>query len=281
MFNLNLTYETIEPLGEGATGSVWKCKENWTGRIVAIKYLKNLTDTDRERFRREARILTKLKDNPFVVDIYGFNDSDSQPYIVMEYCDGGSIIELTKNYETENHLMLLLALSIGLKAIHAEGGFHRDIKPDNILVKLIPNGICPKISDLGLARDLNPGTNMTQNMGGTMPYIAPEVLNGKLFTQKSDIYSLGVTMLKLITGDTDKSYNFTKIPFSFQSLLRRMFDDNPYNRPSCEQIEAEVRQIIIESQSTFGKIYHSFRADHAILGGLAVVGIFALLSSDD
>jgi len=210
-------YEVVAELGRGGMGVVYKAREESLQRFVAIKMLgSQLVDNESIalRFMREARAVADLN-HPNVVQVFRVDRHEAQPYFVMEYVEGESLKELIRR---ENKLQPMRALQIlkevgsGLAAAHDKGVIHRDIKPENIMLTKY-GGV--KVVDFGIARVEEPGTRLTTTgMGlGTPSYISPEVCLSQDVDQRSDIFSMGVVLFEMLTGD---------IPFKSDSPFELM-----------------------------------------------------------
>jgi len=210
-------YEIVDELGRGGMGVVYKAREESLQRFVAIKMLgSQLVDNESIalRFMREARAVADLN-HPNVVQVFRVDRHEDQPYFVMEYVEGESLKQLIRR---ENKLQPMRALQIlkevgnGLAAAHDKGVIHRDIKPENIMLTKY-GGV--KVVDFGIARVEEPGTRLTSTgMGlGTPSYISPEVCLSQDVDQRSDIFSMGVVLFEMLTGD---------IPFKSDSPFEMM-----------------------------------------------------------
>lgn len=239
-------YQLIKKIDEGEFGEVWKAYDVIWKRNVAIKYLKTSDDNNRfVMFCREIEELWKEIENQHIVDIYDHNLRSPKPYFVMEFCDGGNLNCMIGKTNANQLIAILKSMIIALNPRHRLGGFQRDLKPANILrVKKNGRFIC-KLADFGLARTPNNHTAMTHTVGGTFPYIDPEVLKGeKQFSPASDIYSLGMTAFALLTGKAEIPLLFlTPGPTKLIDLLRWMTSDKSEQRPSLQQIEASLNEI--------------------------------------
>jgi eukaryotic-like serine/threonine-protein kinase len=182
------------------------------GRRVAVKRLSASLAGDelfQERFLREAKMAASLS-HPNLVAVYDVGEDDGVPYIVMEYVEGETLAELMARagaVPTKRAVDLLLQVCAGLEHAHAAGLVHRDIKPQNLLVRA--DGVV-KIADFGIARALQ-ATQLTQagTVLGTAAYLAPEQAAAERVTAAADIYSLGAVAYELLTGRT---------PYEFESL---------------------------------------------------------------
>ncbi|MEP6781323.1 MAG: protein kinase [Gemmatimonadaceae bacterium] len=197
-------YRLLNILGEGGMGEVWKAHDANLDRVVAIKLLLRgaLDDaTTRERFRREALVLSKLS-HAGVATIFDFDKQDGRDFLVMEYVAGGTLESrlAAGPMPIAEVLDVGIALSAALDNAHRNGFLHRDLKPAN--VALTSDGH-PKILDFGLARLLSAvGKNLTQTgmIMGSVPYMAPEQLLGEPDDARTDVYALGVMLFEMVTG---------------------------------------------------------------------------------
>lgn len=218
------------------------------GKKVAIKLLHQQTDDHIRRFYREAKLLHRNIGNPYVVQLLDSNFTQGLSYIVMEYCAGGSLRDwVGKQVDWLQVVFALSNATAGLSGIHDAGGFHRDIKPDNLLVALKPDGSpLIKVGDFGLARVPHASSGpMTRTAWGTDGYIAPEVFAGSEFESACDVYSLGITGIELLTG-TVKPLLLMKhqhLPVELRSTLLAMAGPLRAKRPTiarCQEIFGSI-----------------------------------------
>jgi serine/threonine protein kinase/tetratricopeptide (TPR) repeat protein len=204
-------FRLVEQIGAGGMGIVFRAHDLRLQRDVAVKILnaKTLNDpSGRRRFRREALVLSKLN-HPNVESVYEFPDDENVDYIVMEFVPGTSLddrLERGPIPEAEA-IGLAIQLARGLAAAHARGIIHRDLKPGNL--RVTPENIL-KILDFGLSQLLALpdeetvteafGDSSHSVLGGTLPYMAPEQLQGKPPDTRSDVYSAGVVLYEMATG---------------------------------------------------------------------------------
>lgn len=199
-------YEIISELGRGGMGVVYMAREESLQRNVAIKMLGNQLlndDAIAERFMREARVVADLN-HPNLVQVFRVDRHEDQPYFVMEFVEGDSLkalIQRERQMQPTRALKILEEVASGLAAAHDKGVIHRDIKPENIMLTKY-GGV--KVVDFGIARDENADTRLTTTgMGlGTPNYLSPEVCLSQEVDQRSDIFSLGVVLFEMLTGDT-------------------------------------------------------------------------------
>jgi len=196
-------YRITAKLGAGGMGIVYKAQDLQLERNVALKFLPHdlaLSDSDRERFLREARSASAL-DHPNIGVIYGIDKTaDGQLFIVMAYYQGETLARKLSG----GHLALRQAMdwvcqiAAGLSAAHARNIIHRDIKPSNII---ITNDGTARIVDFGLARVVaTPSATMTGGTTGTLPYMSPEQILGEPVDQRCDVWALSILLVQLVTG---------------------------------------------------------------------------------
>lgn len=210
-------YRIDSVLGEGGMGTIYRATDVNLMRPVAVKVMHgNLADdpTFQGRFLQEARAAARL-DHPSIVRIYHFGRESGLLYIVMELIDGLSLgaylrqlARLNQVVRLEETVSLIAQAADALGYAHRQGVIHRDIKPDNILVKRLDQPDRPgdpplraMVTDFGLARLMGMEQDTQSGlMMGTLPYMSPEQVLGLPFDGRSDIYSLGVVLYQLTTG---------------------------------------------------------------------------------
>jgi serine/threonine protein kinase len=245
-------YQIVRPINEGGFGRVSLAQDTISGQFVAIKELHKVDGDSRARFERELRVLQEQINNRYVVDVFSFNFDTDPPFIVMEYCDGGSLRGWVNNRRPwETVASALGHVAEGLAGIHKAGGFHRDIKPDNLLLANLPDyGLTVKVADFGLARIPQRNTStMTYGGYGTPGYIAPEIMMGADFHPGADIYSLGVVALELLTGTTDAAnLNHITAPEALKQLVRAMLSRASVNRPNIQRVAKVLNEVLTMPQ---------------------------------
>jgi serine/threonine protein kinase len=197
-------YEIQDRLGHGGMATVYSARDLKLDREVAIKLLAdNFAGDDevRRRFSREARLAAKL-DHPNIVQVFDVGEDDGRPFIVMEQVEGGTLGDRLdgrrRSIPSTEALRLLSQLCEGLGHAHAKKLVHRDIKPQNLLLR--DSDGCLKITDFGIARAAEETTRLTQagKVIGTERYMAPEQLADGKITPAVDVYACGVVADELL-----------------------------------------------------------------------------------
>jgi eukaryotic-like serine/threonine-protein kinase len=216
-------YRLERLLGRGGMASVWLASDQVLERPVAVKVLSDTIASDPEflaRFRREARVAAGLS-HPNLIGVYDYAEGAERPYLVMEYVPGDNLAERRSQNVEIGCERLARELLGALAHIHAAGIVHRDVKPQNVLIA--PDGSA-KLIDFGIAlpKDATSLTH-TGHLLGTARYIAPEVMNGKPATERSDLYSCGVVLRDCIGDDP---------PGHLRALVERLSTADPRGRPA-------------------------------------------------
>ncbi|MCP1214088.1 serine/threonine-protein kinase [Acetobacter okinawensis] len=201
-------YELRRILGKGAMGTVYEGYDPVIDRTVAIKTVR-LVDADSEdaqaieeleRFRREAKAAGRLQ-HPNIVGVFDYGETDDIAYIVMEYVDGTTlkqVLDSGERYGVDEVVRLMDALLSGLQFSHDRGVVHRDIKPANVM--LTSSGEI-KIADFGIARIESSSFTQAGTILGTPAYMSPEQFMGQRVDARTDIYSTGVMLYQILTGE--------------------------------------------------------------------------------
>ena len=198
---LSNRYEIIELIGTGGMSEVYKAKCHVLNRYVAIKVLKPEFSSDVNfvtKFRIEAQSAAGLS-HPNIVNVYDVGEDNGIYYIVMELVEGITLKEYIQEkgrLKSDEAINIAIQIAQGLEVAHQNHTIHRDIKPQNIIVS--KNGGI-KVTDFGIARAASSNT-MTANAMGSVHYISPEQARGGFSDERSDIYSLGITMYEMVTG---------------------------------------------------------------------------------
>ena len=206
-------YEVIEKIGEGGMAYVYKARDNFLNRYVAIKVLKDEFSKDEvfvKRFRTEAQSAASLI-HPNIVSVFDVGEDKGISYIVMELLESKTLkdyIQAKGPLSSELTLKIAVQIASALEAAHKAHIVHRDIKPQNIMLN---QNLVAKVTDFGIAKVANTSTATITSFGKTMGsvhYFSPEHAKGGYTDAKSDLYSLGVVMYEMVTG---------KLPFDADS----------------------------------------------------------------
>jgi serine/threonine-protein kinase len=205
-------YRILDLIGRGGMGSVYRAEHTKMGKVLAIKLLHGELSRNQEvarRFRLEAEAVSRLS-HLNTVSVFDFGSHEGMMYLVMEYIDGRDLSEVLRRdgpLPAARVCHVLVQVCSALIEAHAKGIVHRDLKPENILVSQqfdYPDFV--KVLDFGLAKlkDFRDKTKITRdgNLVGTPYYMAPEHIRGEGVDPRSDVYSLGAVMYKLLTGET-------------------------------------------------------------------------------
>lgn len=200
---LNGRYEIIRPIGYGGMAEVFLAHDQLLDRNVAVKMLRDqfLEDNELlEQFRREAKSAARLV-HPYIINIYDVVSEGSNQYIVMEYVDGVTLKEYMQEHKLSLNTVLEIAVRLAdaLQHAHSHNIIHCDIKPQNILIDKNMN---PKIADFGIAKMVTNQTMVySKSVMGSVHYISPEQACGGKITASSDVYSLGIVLFEMLTGE--------------------------------------------------------------------------------
>jgi len=209
-------YEVIAPVAAGGMGEVYRAIDTVLGRDVAIKVLTRAASTNpdhRARFEREARAVAALS-HPNILGIYSFGQQDGIAYAVIEWLEGHTLREELGRgpFALRRVIDLGAQMALGLAAAHDKGLVHRDVKPENVFV--MPDGVV-KLLDFGLVRiesdsraELSADgaqTDVVTDPGmllGSVGYMSPEQASGSVADFRSDVFSLGVVLFEMLTGNS-------------------------------------------------------------------------------
>ena len=263
-------YETVAPIGRGGMGEVWIAHDSELERDVALKFLIGQAAFGRalERLRREARTVSALN-HPNIVTVHEVIAREEAPIIVMELVDGKPLRELCGTPQPLSQLIHIgLQIAQALAAAHEHGIIHRDIKPENMLIRR--DGYV-KVLDFGLARHFDTDTPASSSRhlpgatlpGGTLRYMSPEQARGEPLTPASDVFSFGLVLYELATGQhafprdspgeamqailtehaaAPSSVN-PLVPHQLDSLILSMLAKGPGARPSAEQVARTLNEM--------------------------------------
>lgn len=269
-------YEIIEKIGSGGMADVYKAKCHRLNRYVAIKILKQEFSGDKNfitKFRGEAQSAAGLS-HPNIVSVYDVGDDEGLHYIVMELVEG---ITLKKFIEKKGRLDIKEAVGItiqiaqGMEAAHNNNIIHRDIKPQNIIISREGK---VKVADFGIARAVSANT-YTQNAIGSVHYLSPEQARGGYSDEKSDIYSLGVTLYEMLSGTLPFAGDNTvsvallhiqsearpvrelipSVPYSLDRIVQKCMQKRPENRYlHASELILDLKRSITNPDGDFVKL---------------------------
>ncbi|MFJ2185152.1 serine/threonine-protein kinase [Streptomyces anulatus] len=269
-------YLLEEPLGRGATGTVWRARQRETagaeaavagqpGETVAIKVLKEELANDADvvmRFLRERSVLLRLT-HPNIVRTRDLVVEGDLLALVMDLIDGPDL----HRYLRENGPLTPVAASLltaqiadALAASHADGVVHRDLKPANVLVDERDGQMHPMLTDFGIARLADsPGLTRTHEFVGTPAYVAPESAEGRPQTSAVDIYGAGILLYELVTGRppfaggtalevlhrhlSEEPRRPSNVPAPLWTVIERCLSKDPDRRPSAENLARGLRTV--------------------------------------
>ena len=197
-------YETMSELGRGGMGIVYKARDRETGEILAIKILKPEIAAEAqvlERFKNELRLAHKITHRN-VARLYEFHRSGETVFVSMEFVEGESLrafLRRAGKLDPERGLAIARQIVAGIGEAHRQSIVHRDLKPENIMMG--PSGEV-KVMDFGISRSYAAGVTATGGIIGTPAYMAPEQAEGKSTDQRTDVYSFGLILYEMFTGQT-------------------------------------------------------------------------------
>lgn len=231
-------YKILEKLGEGGMGVVYKAEDTKLDRLVALKFLPerlNASEQDKARFIQEAKAASAIN-HPNICTIHSIEEHDGQLFIVMEFVDGETLRKKEPSIGFKQAIDIGIQIADGLAAAHEKGIVHRDIKPENIMIR--KDGIA-QVMDFGLAKLRASGSKITRltkegSTVGTAGYMSPEQVQGQETDQRSDIFSYGVLLYELLTGqlpfkgvhETAVAYEIVNVDPPPMSVVKPEIDPN-------------------------------------------------------
>ena len=263
-------YEVQEKIGIGGMADVYRGKDTLLGRPVAIKILHQNFGSDQDfvaRFKREAQAAGKLN-HQNVVSMYDVGYDQGFHYIIMEYVAGCTLKEYIQHHSRvtiQEAVKITIAIAEGLEHAHMMGIVHCDVKPHNIL---ITDAGRVKVTDFGIARAINSAATMmyTNSVMGSAHYISPEQASGKTINVSTDIYSLGVVLYELLTGEVPFRGE-TPVSVALQHVKDRVIAPRIKNSLVPPQLEQVVLTALEkEPGKRFGSISEMIQALRMSLG---------------
>ena len=270
---INDRYEIIDKVGSGGMADVYKARCHRLNRFVAIKVLKQEYSDDKNfvnKFRGEAQSAAGLS-HPNIVNVYDVGDDNGLHYIVMELVEGITLknfIERKNKLEVKEAVGITIQIAMGMEAAHLNHIIHRDIKPQNIIISREGK---VKVTDFGIAKATNSNT-ITSNAMGSVHYLSPEQARGGYSDEKSDIYSLGVTLYEMLSGQVPFAGDNTvsvallhiqgeatplreldpSIPISVDSIVQKCMQKKPERRYlSASELIADLKRSISNPNGDF------------------------------
>ncbi|WP_037672888.1 serine/threonine-protein kinase, partial [Streptomyces afghaniensis] len=269
-------YLLEEPLGRGATGTVWRARQRETagaeaavpgqpGETVAIKVLKEELAGDPDivmRFLRERSVLLRLT-HPNIVRVRDLVVEGELLALVMDLVEGPDLHRYLREngpFSPVAAALLTAQIADALAASHADGVVHRDLKPANVLLQQYDGQMHPLLTDFGIARLADsPGLTRTQEFVGTPAYVAPESAEGRPQTSAVDIYGAGILLYELVTGRppfaggsalevlhqhlSAEPRRPSTVPDPLWTIIERCLRKNPDERPSAENLARGLRVV--------------------------------------
>ena len=269
-------YEIVSKIGTGGMADVYKAMDHKLNRYVAVKVLKPEFREDAtfvKKFRSEAQAAAGLT-HPNIVNVFDVGDDEGVYYIVMELIEGITLKEYISKkgkLSVKEATSIAIQVSMGLEAAHSHGIVHRDVKPQNIIISTDGK---VKVTDFGIARAASSNT-ISSNVMGSVHYSSPEQVRGGYSDEKSDIYSLGITLYEMVTGrvpfDGDTTVAIAikhlqeemvppsvyspDLPYSLEQIILKCTQKSVDRRYSkMEDVIADLKHSLIDPQGDFVKL---------------------------
>lgn len=284
---LGKRYEVLSKVGAGGMADVYKGRDQMLNRYVAIKVLKKEFREDENfvrKFRSEAQASAGLL-HPNVVNVYDVGEDRGLYYMVMELVEGITLKEYIEKKGRLSHkevISIAIQMCSGIGAAHVAGIIHRDIKPQNIIIS--KDGKV-KVTDFGIAKAVTSNTISTNAMG-SVHYTSPEQARGGFSDQKSDIYSIGITLYEMVTGQvpfdgdstvsvaikhlqeeiTAPSELVSDIPYSLEQIILKCTQKNAERRyPNTDELIQDLKRSLVDPDGDFVVIPPLGNADTLII----------------
>lgn len=284
---LGKRYEVLSKIGAGGMADVYKGRDQMLNRYVAIKVLKKEFREDEDfvrKFRSEAQAAAGLL-HPNVVNVYDVGEDRGLYYMVMELVEGITLKEYIEKKGRLSHkevISIAIQMCAGIGAAHAAGIIHRDIKPQNIIISKEGK---VKVTDFGIAKAVTSNTISTNAMG-SVHYTSPEQARGGFSDQKSDIYSIGITLYEMVTGQvpfdgdstvsvaikhlqeeiTPPSELVSDIPYSLEQIILKCTQKNAERRyPNTDELIQDLKRSLVDPDGDFVVIPPLGNADTVII----------------
>ena len=235
-------YEILEKIGTGGMSDVYRAKDHKLNRHVAVKVLKQEFAENTEfvrKFRTEAQAAAGLM-HPNIVNVYDVGEENGSHFIVMELVEGVTLkkyIEKKARISVKEAVSIAIQVAQGIEAAHNNHIIHRDIKPQNIIISKEGK---VKVTDFGIAKAATSNT-ITSNVMGSVHYTSPEQVRGGFSDEKSDIYSLGITLYEMLTG---------RVPYNGETTvavaIKHIQEPMPSPRTYVPEIPISVEQIVLK-----------------------------------
>ena len=267
---LNGRYRLEARIGSGGMSTVYRATDETLQRQVAIKLMNReiATDSDQlERFRREARAVAQLS-HPHIVGVIDYGEDDARPYIVFEYVEGETLkerIRRTGRLPSTEAVAYAIEIARALGVAHARHIVHRDVKPQNVL---IDDEGRAKVTDFGIARTLDEeGLTADGRVLGTTDYVSPEQALGRPVTGQSDLYSLGIVLYEMLTGE---------VPFKGENqvavAMKHVREELPDVQAKCPDVSAALAAVV--DTATAKRVEDRYADDAELIADLEdVLGI--------
>ncbi|MBR5762815.1 MAG: Stk1 family PASTA domain-containing Ser/Thr kinase, partial [Lachnospiraceae bacterium] len=250
-------YEVLEKIGTGGMSDVYKAKDHKLNRFVAVKVLKQEFAENANfvsKFKIEAQAAAGLM-HPNIVNVYDVGEENGTNYIVMELVEGITLkkyIEKKARLSVKEAVTIAIQIGMGIEAAHNNHIIHRDIKPQNVIISKEGK---VKVTDFGIAKAATSNT-ITSNVMGSVHYTSPEQARGGYSDEKSDIYSLGITLFEMLTG---------RVPFNGETTvaiaIKQIQEEMPSPREYVDDIPISVEQIVLKcTQKSPDRRYQSMGA---------------------